>query len=813
MTSQKSLKNNVNRNDFKRSLMGSFAFPAIAFLVLFIFLTIPVIQYVTSQDYLVAKEHNEFSMFLTPGSTFQYAFELLPIGMVVCGMLTALKSFYYLLSKKQVNVFLSLGIKRNTMFTNRLISGVISLFVAVFVPILIIYITNIISFGMSAHLTKLFIYFVSLLFVCGLTGYAIASAMAMVSGNAFEVAFSAISLTAIPFFALNTVYSLAWGYLKGYIRNFDYDSIMQVFTPWTMAMNMNTEFRDVYIGDNMYDYSDLITPGTLLRLLERNTAPDKFKVPAELNVDWGFIFPIVMWLVISVALIGVTFYLFNKRKAEHANSLGKFPVSRAVIGTCAFTGITWILTEWFAGEYNLSVVFVLLVAVTLIAYFLVQLILTRKPKTAFKSLKWYGVLVGTLAVCSILINTGFLGTYNKIPDKADVKSVTIEATDLNCYGHYIYPWDYADNYVESSTDESKQAVLEVFELLKDEKVKYDEYALTSVTLGIRDNDGKIKFRDFAIFSKETYMKYIQLVYGSDLFDTILKNYLIEDIPENPQDDSTGYLKGFNWAYTDSDMIMNVENGIDYISDVDGLCEALYKDLTKMSVDELLKNNNRPVGVLARAYTDTDFPGEVPAYADSVYGPMGYYEGPVESVMDELYEGPAFNHALLSDVIPVYTNMTNTLNFLKANGYEITEEPLKIKEVLYTDEPLSLDSAKYGFAEANKDNYTGWGTYSTQFSDYEETTFNQRELSQYSNDAITYFIDEPATGYEILKRIYKDAGHPLVSVPDTEKAQEIVDKTVSQYLVLNDNGRYVYVVYEEGPMVCYYLPEANLSVIK
>lgn len=811
MTSQKSLKNNVNRNDFKRSFIGSLPFPAIAFLVLFIFVTIPVIQYVTSQDYFVAKEHNEFSMFLAPGSTFQYGFELLPVGMVICGMLTALKSFYYLLSKKQVNVFLSLGIKRNTMFTNRLISGVIALFVAVFVPIFIVFITNAICFGMSAHLIKLFLYLVSLLFVCGLTGYAITSAMTMVSGNAFEVAFSAISLTVIPFFAFSTAYSLAWGYLKGYIRNFDYDTIMQVFTPWTMAMNMNNEYRDVYM-DDIYDYSDQVTPATLLRLLERNTAPDKFKVPEYLNVDWGFVFPVVMWLVISVALIGVTFYLFNKRKAEHANSLGKFPVSRAVVGTCAFTGITWILTEWLGGEYNISVLFVLLVAVTLIAYFLVQLILTRKPKTSFKSLKWYGVLVGVLAVCSILINTGFLGTYNKVPDKADVKSVTIEATELSGYGHWVYPWNPGENFVESSTDESKQAVLEVYELLKNEKVKYDEEYLTSVTLGIRDNEGKIKFREFDIFSKETYMKYIQLVYGSDFFDAILKNYLIEDIPENPQDDTTGYLKGFGWAYTDNDMIMNVENGIDYIDDVEGLCEALYKDLTKMSVDELFKNNNRPVGVLARAYPDADFHGEVPAYVDSVYGPMSY-EGPVEYVMDELYKEPAFNHALLSDVIPVYTNMTNTLNFLKENGYEITEEPLKIKEVLYTDEPLSLAAAKFEFAKANKDNYTGWGTYTDMFSDYEEIAFNQAELSQYGNDAITYFIDDSITGYEILKRVYKDAGHPLTSVTDTEKAQKIVDKTVSRYLTLNDNGRYVYVVYEEGPMVYYYLPEANVNVIK
>ncbi len=810
MTSQKSL-NNVNRNDFKRSLVGSLPFPAIAFLVLFIMVTIPVIQFVTSEEFVRTTEHLEISMFLAPGSTFFYSFDFLPFGMVACGMLTALKSFYFMLSKKQVNVFLSLGIKRSTMVTNRIVSGVVSLFVAVFVPIFIIYITNIISFGYTSHLTSLFLYFTSLLFVCGLTGYSLVSAMMMVSGNIFEAVGSSIALSVIPFCTFSTVSSLAWSYLKGYIRGYDISTVMQVLTPWTMAINMNEEYRHVYMGD-IYDYSDKITPKVILRMLQRTVPAEKYEVPAEYRVDWGFMFPVVVWLVISVALIGVTYYLFNKRKAEHANSLGKFPVSRAVFGTCAFTGITWVFSEWFGGEYNLYVLFVLLVAVALIAYFLIQLILTRKPKTAIKSLKWCYVLIGAFAVCCIVINTGIFGTYNKIPDKADVKSVTINATELSGYGHWVYPWQPGEDFVESSTDESKQAVLEVYELLKNEKVKYDEEYLTSVTLGIRNNDGDIKFRDFYIYNEETYMKYIQLVYGSDYFDAILKNYLVDDIPENTQYDSTGCLKGFNWALTDNDMLIEIGEGMDCVTDVDGLCEALYKDLSKMSVDELFRNNNQPVGVLVKTAVDADYPGYTPSYVNNMYYPENA-SGGVEYIVDSIVGEPDYNHALIDEFIPVYKNMTNTLTFLKENGYELKDEPMKIKEVLYTDGPMSLSVAKLEFGKANEESNRGWGSATEMFPYYDRTMFRQTDVSGHACDIVHYFIDEPATEYDLIKRVYKDAGHPLTSVTDTEKAQKIVDKTVSQYLTINDNGRYVYVIYEEGVIVCYYLPEANVSVIK
>ena len=80
------------------------------------------------------REHTEVSLYLAVNSFFYYSFDMLPIGMIICGMLTALKSFYFMLTKKQVNVFLSLGIKRKTMVTNRILSGAVSLFVAVFVP-------------------------------------------------------------------------------------------------------------------------------------------------------------------------------------------------------------------------------------------------------------------------------------------------------------------------------------------------------------------------------------------------------------------------------------------------------------------------------------------------------------------------------------------------------------------------------------------------------------------------------------------------------------------------------------------------------
>lgn len=807
MTSQKSL-NNVNRNDFVRSLKESILFPLIAFIVLFFTMTGPVISYVTNEDFLMMTVHNEISVFLPMESSFYYMFsEIVPAGMVACGMLTAAKSFYYLLSKKQVNVFLSLGVKRNTMLKNRILSAVITLFTAVFVPMLIIYIINIVNFGVSAHLTKVFLYVTLMLFVCGLTGFALSSMMFMVSGNIFEAAFSMIAFSLTPYFAFDFVDILSHVWLKGYVYTSKFNRLINSSNPWTMATNL----QDDYIGTD----DSFVSATKLLRPLMKDRFDKNFKIPEQYNVDMGFFLPVICWLVVALVVIGVTFCLYNRRKAEHANSLGKFPVSRAVIGTFAFVLVAWFLVIVLESSFNLFLLFLITVIASFIAYAVVQLVLTRRFKTAFKSFKWYGVLVAVTALCMITIGTGIFGTYNKIPDIKEVKSVSVSTNELEMFPHYIDTYDMAENFVESSTDESKKMVLELFELLKNEKRVYNYDWSAEATLAIRDNDGKIKYRRFAMYSEETYRKYLELVYGSDFIDAIFKNYLVDDIPEDPYNDSSGYFKKFLWMYSDSDVLLKSDTPFVSIEDIDGLGKALYKDLSAMSVEKLLKNNEKPVCILARGYDDMDFAGMVPVTSKNKIYPIDK-EGNILYDKDYKPEDefvPA-EYGLLNEYIPVYKEMTNTLEFLKANDCITDEKQLTIKEILYTDSFVNYNKALSKFVELNKkDNDKMAYSYSLHYPAIEIESFEQGMYSAYQNDMIGYFLDGTMTEYELLKKVYKDIGNPLKSVTDTEKAQDIFDNTVSRYMYLGDQGRFVYVVYEEGIIVCYYLPEANLSVIK
>ncbi len=806
MTSQKSLKNNVNANDFKRSFVGSLLFPTIAFLVLFFTMTVPVLQYVTSEDYLKTGTHEEVSMFLSSSSVFYYMFDLVPIGMVICGMLTAFKSFNYLLSKKQVNVFLSLGIKRNTMFVNRFISGIICLFVSVFVPMLLIYVINIANFGLSVHLTELFLYVVSLLFVSGVIGYAVTSAMIMVSGNLFEVALSSVALTFIPYVAIWVAIEWMYAFLNGFVQSSNVTPWLSIFNPWSMAENIHKDFIPYSSDDYMdYGYAESINAGEILGLLNRDTTPDKYKVSEIYQVDLGLTLPIIFWAVVSIVLIGLTFFLYNRRKAEHANSLGKFPISRAVICTIAFEVVAIMLVTSIGNNMSWSVLFIIVALIAGIIYLAIQLVLSRSFKTSFKSLSWYGVLTVVLAVCAVVIGTGIFGTFNKVPDKSEVKSVSIDAREIAILYERVNPNSNVESYINCTTDEGKEAILKAYELLKNEKVEYGEESIDKITLAITDKDGNIKYRTFDIYSEETYVKYLELVYGTEFFDTLLETRILGSVEQ-----SANNFKNFMWAYEDNDMIGNINEELNYIEDVDAFLEALYKDMSAMTFDELFRNSEKPLGILIKKYYDEDYPGYALSYADNVYGPV--HDGVYEDYTD--YE-KEYNYYTIAEHIPVYASMTNTVKFLNDNGYEFPESTLTVKELLYSDVPMPYDKAVEGWMEFNKDSYKGWGTYTNVIEPYDFSNITYASnLFCHNSYNIGFFLEEKVTYDEFLKTVYKDAGHPLTSVTDKAEIEKIMNKTVSnEHLLIGDNGRYVYVIYEEGPVMCYYIPEANVGVVK
>ena len=821
MTSQKSLKNNVNFNDFKRSLKGSLPFPAIALAVLIVFAVSLIVGYFYDTTRQPGTPYDLVYIFFDSSSIFYSGFELLQVGMVLCGMMTAAKSLYFFLSKKQVNVYLSLGVTRTRMFVNRLVSGAITLFVSVFVPFTIIYLMNVAELGATAQMTNIYVYIVLSLFVASMVGFAISSFAISVSGNIFESAITMGTTSFLPTLIVNLFIGAKEQMLKGYVYDYNEYSITPFLSPFTFIHNKN--INQVLMS---FDKQNLVNG----------------EIPKEYLLDRDFVIPVIIWAVVVVAFIALAFLLFNKRKAENANSLGKFAISRIINGAFAVVIACFFCVGVLYYELGTIGVTLLAIGLSFVAYFVVQIILTKKLKKSLKSLSACAVFMVLFVGLVAFMETGYFGTYNKLPEKENIKSVSLNVpVDFS----YNYPMVGGSYVISTNTDDISMA-MSLFDEVKKDDGGY-AYSINNITFEFITKDGETILREFGIWSPDLYNNYMKTVVNSNFFDGVLEyNFLGFD--ENNKSKNGEYTYAVNpnggigntsevvgtFNYYDSQLIVNYvpvdnesntdykeyineygEQVIDYGSDRDivlmkgdELATAMYNDLSKMTYEQLLKNNSEPFSVLGweQSYV---------CKSDDVVNPVNdeeielYYHGEQKDVA-----GVKTVYSWLS----IYPEMTETIAYFKNNHIEYTATyNVPVKQVLYTDSKLDFSDAQRQFIDEAVKVQGKNDHYKTYFSIPagripNVTYYGANALSDSLFFNLSWYLSDKITKEELIKKVYADIGHPLGEV-DAEKIDNVVSSSVGNYEIHNDNGRVIFIIYEDGSMIEKYLPEANVGVLK
>lgn len=816
MMSQKSLKNNVNFNDFKISLKTPFIYPLIAFVVLFITETLPTIIYIFSKEFITGDRRITHQIFLAPDFVFSYSVDYLYFGMFFCGLLIAFELFRFLISKKQVNVFLSVGLTRVRMYFNRISAGIILLFVSSVLPIFITYLVNISQFGVTAYMTKVFLYFSLSLFISGLAGFAITTVAMAVSGSIIDLGLVVVSISAIPSLIVQVLNVVVNQGLRGSSDFYINSDIRRAFNPLSFVSpldgNMVQTSADYYERISITDIFGVITDSLFT----------KGKIHEGYILDKYFIIPVVGWFIASLLLLTLAVFLFKARKAENANSFGRFSVARGLVSAAVFLVCVDVVME-VSMSSQLIPLFLIIAGISAVAYFIVNIIMARKIKTVLKSMILYGGYLVLLGAFFVVIGTGIFGTYNKTPVKEELKGVAISANYSIFYSHP----NQSSEYISSSNPKDIDLIVSLFEESKDEKPGNpfslkDEEDISYIDFAFEYKDGSTKYRRFKIYDEDLYTKYMKSVTESDYFDAMLENKLLGFSDKNVSKDGQYVLTNINfqyssmqyydsvfpsymdkidneiicrWHYTDNKSVVQLvdgywdksENGEDAYELMKGgeLAIALYNDLSKMTFEQLYKNPSAPLGCMGTSIEPAFDGNLIIQPTDDEYSVYYAYDEDISG--EDVFMTETFFY--------IYPEMKETVACLENMGckFENVFEG-KVTEILYSDAPVSAGdvyrSEYYLPSSVIFENYLGYHYY--------------REYALQ--------IDEPMKCIDILKKSYNDAGYQLHSA-SSDKFEKIIDSAVPYYFTYGDNGRFVYVVYDDGTVVAKYLPEAKVSVLK
>lgn len=816
MISPRYSNDRVDANDLKRSFINILPCSVVAFLALIMFHVQPVLSYVFSESFKTEKMQKDVLFYFLDSNNVFPSF--IQIGMVLCGMLMAFSLFQFLLKKKSVNVYLSFGMTRSKLYINRLFAAVLSLFVATFIPTFLTFIINLVSFGASSALTSLFCYMFLMEFVSGLAGFALASAVMTFSGCTIEAVITAIGLSALPTFISGTIDNLST-IVRGYVYNAGADIARRtggnLFNIWTFALDT----------ENLNGKATEFTSEKTFVLLGQLTKKSTFK--AFQCVDMEVLAPILMWLAISIILIGIGTVFMNKRKSENSNSFGKFYLASASNGLLVYTIVLDVLASVlkyaYADNYrsplhqNLTLILLILFGATILAFFLAELILRRNFKATLKTLPVYALAFAVTVFAFVYYGTSCFGAYNKLPDISQIKSVSMDIKD-NRGGITLQNTAISSKYLSENAEDIKTAYA-MFDMVKSDKHYKGTELEGKIGFKIVLKDGTEINRIYAVYTSDVYNKYRRTVYNTQFFKDFLKQVLVEGKVTSEDDsyiDENGYqtmasnalpnTKNVEWFYVGPSYLVDnyytnsATANLDLIEDVDGLKEAIYKDYIAMSYDDAYTNTRIPVGAISSNITQAKNVNE------KLINNYGYYyeESNIYGYDDHETTQQNEDKCVKGSAIYsfyIYPNMTNTIKFLNDNGLTPLAYTGNIKEVYYTDTNYSVSRVLNHYADGSKlDNR------------YEAFDFSQA-LNVNNYGAVADGSPDTISFMDFIKNAYINAGLTLKTVSG-DKAKEIVSKAVPYYEPDHGTeikGRYIMIVYDDNTITSLYVPEGNMAV--
>ena len=325
---------------------------------------------------------------------------------VLFGFVLGIGSFRFVLDRGQAQTFFSLGLSRKALYLNRVLSGSVLLVAAIFIPMLVSLLLNLISLGLYPGIIAAFIYIFFGLFVTALISFLIASLGCLLAGTMGEAIFFSAAILAIPYavsYAANAfLRNLLWGNPFGVMPYLGSEQVAP------SIMDMLSSFNPV-----LFFYDDM----ALHRMFYRPLATE---IPPQISPG-----VLLVWIVVCIVVASIGLSLIGKRRTEQAGFAGK---RKNVTRFCAYIPLLFVSALAFDIAAGVNIIFgvILLVAIFALGLFGGDRLLLGSEVESISSRRitsWV-VRIAVIAIFAIGAKAGY-GAYISLPGEGDVQSVSV----------------------------------------------------------------------------------------------------------------------------------------------------------------------------------------------------------------------------------------------------------------------------------------------------------------------------------------------------------------------------------------------------
>lgn len=695
MTSRKSLQNNFGyayRSGLRDNSL--FAILNTVFLSLF-FVVMPIMTFRNNTstnretgEVSVVNFKEQFSFLFTQSmEMFRY---IVIAGLIGVGLLVGITTFKFITGKKTVNVYYSLGIKRQKLFAAKYLSGLTLIALSVLLPMLVSLIANISVLGTNKFMFPAFAYLTLGMFSVAAVSYTITAVVFTLVGTVFEGALFSGILILFPeilFQCLEVlIQKLVFGTPLG--TNFSTSSIYVGETTASLAKTFENFNPLRYLSKGLFTYSLADAKGQVVSY--DNGGAVAWSAPNFL--------PIVLWIAFAALLFLGGMFFYKRRKAEIGGFIGKNRVMN-FIGIFLIGIFGFVLTFNVLHAKGMAVAIAVGAVVFAVIYVGLSFLLLRNVRQFVKELPALPVQLAIVAVIFVFFATGYFGAANKIPETADIQSAQITMpntnyTTVNTGGGGLYfmmgmPSANTQPYGEYTSEKDIDFVRSVHEKLvetgKTEATKLDsEFNGTypiSVKIVYKLKNGKEVLRCYYGVSAEI-LKELQKADKTDYQQSVYKKIFKDEVKVVEMPKETEGVPAATWkAYEeylyirrvreDGDVrlynkTLSTETKLELTAEQrEKLLDCLYKDLSAQTAQNRY-NPAETLGVISFVNSEIVEMGDTQTVIMQNGSVTEEYADSVMPGQEEVFSGKSIYYSQPDFFIT--SDMTNTVEFLKSVGY-------------------------------------------------------------------------------------------------------------------------------------------------
>lgn len=805
MTSQKSSANKHSASfDFKRSLK-SLVIPSIVsflaasyYFVLLIYFSFRNFYDRTDPTGFIdsVRQNMDLGLTYTGYEPLFYSGNVSGIFMgltaIAVGVIFAFASYRFLMRKKCVNVYLSLGVDRRTMFKNRTLASMLLMGVTSAVPIIIDIIMNIYFLGDPAYIIShgfyVFLEYYTYMFI----GFSMMSIAMVICNNVIESLVFGAGFILSPTVLLGSLHMLFLVYLRGY----GFESFLSASLDNGRTIeNYLSIINPIFFSKPLGNYSLAVNVFSFSYRGGRNSFYGSFTNLGKEIIPFEYMLPVIIWFAVCTVFIFIARKLFLVRKAEGAGIFGINNFVNVFIASevsIFFASLAMYILGYSQYTVRLNDVLNLIIGVLIfvVLYFVIISIEKRKIRFDKKSVIPSAVTACLICITVAVLSSGGFGYTTRIPDFEDIKYAKISSNAIEASGNQ-YCKD-ADRYIYSNgevfncyydadfalfTDEND--LKKLAEVHKNLAETTNNMTGCKVSVSYVLKDGSVMKRTYYDTDYDAYYNILSLT-DTDAYRNELK-YLMSSEEKDNNGGNISKISNGNFDYNcffyanegetkqllhncDAKLVMT-DGAIKPIKNTDALKDALLADMLSMTYEEIYNSSEKPMAAVL--------------FIDDIWIEENSqtYSADGTEVYDTTSSTVSYN---------IYPSMTNTINYLKSTGeydliteddaiekYEITSAQVMkfsdARQVLSTENIIDENNISYLFG-SNLYNIFPYGKYGDEggynsaaelFKSVDKITDAEkiRALSDVSttfgyaspDDYIVYFENDKNAGYTVLIR--------------------------------------------------------------